>query len=389
MMVLFLKGVCVADKALVNPEVISWARERCGLTPDMLAKKLNTKVARYLSWEDGVDQPTFKQAQKLANAVHVPFGYFFLPGPPVEELAIPDLRTIGGRAPRSPSPDLIETVRSVVAKQEWFKDFLIENSAEELNFIGSFDFREVEPQVVVRDICSVLEIENSPDLRKGDNDTYLTRLVNACEDKRILVMRSGIVGTNTRRKLDVSEFRGFAIADSLAPVIFINSADANSARLFTLVHELAHLWIGSSGISSVEPEDQREEAFCNQVAGEFLVPRAEFLNRWDNGSDYLSNFAILSSEFHVSRLVIARRALQLDLVSKETYQNFYRSEVEDFKKQDRGGGDFYRNSKARNSALFSRAVIREALRNKMLLRDAGRLLDISPSKIKDYYSGLS
>lgn len=378
----------MADKAFVNPEIISWARERCGYTPGLLAKKLNTKVDRYLSWEDGKDHPTFKQAQKLANVVHVPFGYFFLREPPLEDLPIPDLRRVGGTPLGKPSPELIETVRSVMAKQEWFKDYLVENGAEPLEFIGRFNFKDVKPSVVVEDICSVLEIDNAPELRKGNGDAYLTRLIKACEEKRILVMRSGIVGTNTHRKLSVSEFRGFAIADRLAPLVFINSADAKTARLFTLIHELAHLWIGSSGVSSVEPDDHKEEAFCNQVAGEFLVPKDEFDELWDTDVAIDSNFLTLSSYFHVSSLVVARRALQFGRISKASYQDFYRAELERFKDQG-GGGDFYRNSTARNSSLFSRAVIREALRSNMLLRDAGKLLDISPSKIKDYYSELS
>ncbi len=378
----------MVDKAFINPEIISWARQRCGYTPGLMAKKLNTKLDRYLSWEDGKDQPTFKQAQKLANVAHVPFGYFFLREPPTEDLPIPDLRRVGGTPLGKPSPELIETVRSVMAKQEWFKDYLLENGAEPLEFVGRFNFQEFEPSVIVEDICSVLEINNAPDFRKGDSDAYLSRLIKACEEKRILVMRSGIVGTNTHRKLNVSEFRGFAIADRLAPLVFINSADARTARLFTLIHELAHLWIGSSGVSSAEPDDQREEAFCNQVAGEFLVPKDEFDELWEDDVSMNTNFVNLSSYFHVSTLVVARRALQFSRISKASYQDFYKAELERFKNQG-GGGNFYRNSTARNSSVFARAVIREALRSKMLLRDAGKLLDISPSKIKDYYSELS
>ncbi len=378
----------MVDKAFINPEIISWARQRCGYTPGLMAKKLNTKIDRYLSWEDGKDQPTFKQAQKLASVVHVPFGYFFLREPPTEDLPIPDLRRVGGTPLGKPSPELIETVRSVMAKQEWFKDYLLENGAEPLEFVGRFNFQEVDPSVIVEDICSVLEINNAPDFRKGDSDAYLSRLIKACEEKRILVMRSGIVGTNTHRKLNVSEFRGFAIADRFAPLVFINSADARTARLFTLIHELAHLWIGSSGVSSAEPDDQREEAFCNQVAGEFLVPKDEFDELWGDDVSMNINFVNLSSHFHVSTLVIARRALQFSRISKASYQDFYKAELERFKNQG-GGGNFYRNSTARNSSVFARAVIREALRSKMLLRDAGKLLDISPSKIKDYYAELS
>lgn len=379
----------MAEKALVNPEIVAWARERSGYSPGLLARKLNTRVSRYLSWEDGQDQPTFKQAQKLANAVHIPFGYFFLPKPPIESLPIPDLRTVEGRGVRQPSPELIEVVRSVIAKQEWFKDYLVEQGAEPLPFVGSFNFRSSSPKEVVASICAVLEIQNSPELRKGTHEAYLTRLIRACEANGILVMRAGVVGANTSRKLNVSEFRGFAIADKLAPVIFINSADAKTARLFTLIHELAHLWIGSSGVSNADPDDQQEEAFCNHVSGEFLVPETEFQKNWTAERTLEENLANISSYFHVSKLVVARRALQFQFVSKATYQDFYKSEFDRLKREDSGGGDYYRNSTARNSNIFARAVLRQALGNKMLLRDAGKLLDISPSKIKNYDAELS
>jgi len=270
----------------------------------------------------------------------------------------------------------------------WFKDYLVEQGAEPLSFIGSFNFRSSSPKEVVDSICAVLEIQNSPELRKGTHEAYLTRLIRACEANGILVMRAGIVGANTSRKLNVSEFRGFAIADELAPVIFINSADAKTARLFTLIHELAHLWIGSSGVSNAGLDDQQEEAFCNQVSGEFLVPEIEFQKNWTPERTLEENFANISSFFHVSNLVAARRALQFQFISKATYQDFYQSEVNRFKRES-SGGDYYQNSTARNSNVFARAVLRQALGNKMLFRDAGKLLDMSPSKIKDYYAELS
>jgi Zn-dependent peptidase ImmA (M78 family) len=199
-------------------------------------------------------------------------------------------------------------------------------------------------------------------------------------------MRSGIVGNNTRRKLDVGEFRGFAISDSLAPVVFINSADAPAARLFTLVHELAHLWLGSSGISNAAPAStRREEIFCNAVAGEFLAPREAFIGQWEASvSDLPLRLSELAARFHVSTLVIARRALDLGLIDSATYSEHYRAALERFRQLHSGGGNFYRNAGAKNSTRFARAVIAEALGGRLLMRDAARLLGVQPAKIKEF-----
>jgi Zn-dependent peptidase ImmA (M78 family) len=202
----------------------------------------------------------------------------------------------------------------------------------------------------------------------------------------VLVMRSGIVGNNTHRKLDVGEFRGFAISHSLAPVVFINSSDAPSARLFTLLHELAHIWLGCSGISNAVPGNtRREEVVCNGVAGEFLAPSVVFAELWAASSQDLAvRVAELAQRFHVSRFVIIRRALDMDLVDQETYSTFYRAELDAFRAADGGGGSFYRNAGAKNSARFAKAVIAEAFSGRLLLRDAGKLLGVQPSKIRDF-----
>lgn len=239
-------------------------------------------------------------------------------------------------------------------------------------------------------------IEVAADIRRALNvtaeqgqrtwETYFRDLVDAAERVGVLVMRSGIVGNNTRRKLDVGEFRGFAISDALAPVVFINSADAPSARLFTLLHELAHLWIGRSGISNAAPGNTRkDETFCNAVAGEFLAPRELFLPLWEGATPELNlRVAELARRFHVSRLVIMRRALDLSLVDRVTYNEHYLSELNAFRDQDGGGGNFYRNAGAKNSLRFAQAVIAEALSGRLLLRDAGRLLGVQPHKIREF-----
>lgn len=363
--------------------MLHWARIRVGLDMDEAAMVIGVKPEQFQHWENGDLQPTFKQAQRVANALHTPFGYLFLSDPPSDESTLPDLRTVGGTPVSKPSVDLRETVQHSIQRQEWFIDYLKEQGAQPLPFVGRFNTRSNVAEVA-QDIRNVLGV----DVEQGQRnwETYYRELIEASERAGVLVMRSGIVGNNTHRKLDVGEFRGFAISHPLAPVVFINSADAPSARLFTLLHELAHLWIGSSGISSVVPGNtRREETTCNAIAGEFLAPTSLFTRLWTTSTqDMAERVAELAHRFHVSRFVIIRRALDMGLVDQATYSAFYRAELDNFRSAEGGGSSFYRNAGAKNSARFARAVIAEAFSGRLLLREAGRLLGVQPSKIRSF-----
>jgi Zn-dependent peptidase ImmA (M78 family)/DNA-binding XRE family transcriptional regulator len=362
---------------------MSWSRRRAGLSEAELAQSIPVNEDKVFAWETGESKPTFRQAQQWAQLAHVPFGYLFLSAPPADELPLPDLRTVGGTAPMSPSIDLLDTVREILRKHEWYLDYLNDQEKAPLPFVGKFSAASAIPEVVA-DIRAVLGVKEVPQRQGGDE--YLRQLIAGADDAGILVMRSGIVGSNTHRKLDVGEFRGFAISDKFAPIVFINIADAPAARLFTLIHELAHIWIGSSGISSVTPSSTRkDEVFCNAVAGEFLVPEADFSPLWSKAGNWVLQLPALAGKFYVSKLVIARRACDLGFISSEMYSQYYLAELHAHRHQKKnGGGDFYRAAGSKNSKRFSRAVISETVSGRLLLRDAGRLLGIQPAKIHTY-----
>lgn len=375
----------MTTQALINPELLSWARHRSGLSEDVLAKKLQIKLERLNEWELGKAKPTFKQAQKIAKLTHTPFGFLFLPKPPVESLPIPDFRTVAGRDVHQPSPELRDILSQVLKKQEWYRDYLIDNELPANPYVGSISVETPVSQAVLS-IRTALRVDTPT---AGSWEEYQRALIDAVENAGILVMRSGIVGNNTHRKLHVAEFRGFAITDDYAPLVFINSSDAPSARLFTLIHELAHIWLGSSGISNLEPSNAAQEAYCNQVAGEFLVPKSRLMEMWSPEDSLRVNCTTIAAQCHVSKLVVAKRAADLNLISRHDYAVFYQDELRAYQNQDSDGGNFYRNTTAKNSAKMSKAVISEALSGRLLLRDAGRLLGISPSSLKAYASQLS
>lgn len=370
----------MSQAALVNPSLLTWSRERAGLSTEQVAKKLPVKPNRVQEWEAGETKPTFLQAQKWASLAHIPFGFLFLQQPPVEQLPLPDLRTVGGIAPQRPSLELLDTVRDSIRKQDWYLEYLQNEEHQPLAFVGRFNSRSQVAEVV-DDIRRILRV--NPDIARLDYDKYSRALIEAAETAGILVMRSGIALGNTHRKLEVSEFRGFAISNAYAPVIFVNSSDAPSARLFTLLHELAHIWIGSSGVSDGNTANGRdEERFCNAVAGEFLAPEAQFRTLWNADVNWEENLAPLATRFHISKLAIGRRALDLGYISRAQYSAYYRMILKAFQDKEGGAGDYYRNVTAKNSPRLSKAVLTEAMSGRMLLRDAGHLLGVQPAKLR-------
>lgn len=377
----------MTQTAFINPAILSWSRQRAGLSEAQIAKGLALKIVKVKKWEGGQNLPTFNQAQKWAVITQIPFGFLFLKAPPQEHLPIPDLRTVGGVFPHKPSLNLMDTVRDVLRKQDWYLEYLQDHERAPLPFVGRFNNHSPIKDVVA-DIRRVLGVTEAF-ARMGYED-YVRALVSGAEEAGILVMRSGVALGNTHRKLDVSEFRGFAISNPMAPVVFINSADAPTARLFTLMHELAHIWIGSTGVSDGSSQRARqEEAFCNAVAGEFLAPELIFRAHWVSDVHWEENLGPLAGRFRVSALVIARRARDLGYISNDQYGAYYRRILQEYRDKDGSGGDYYRTAAIRNSTRLSKAVLAEAQSGRILLRDAGKLLGVQPAKLKTYGMKLS
>jgi len=371
-------------QAMINPHILSWARQRAGLNVHNLARKLNIDEEKLTSWERGDVRPTFKQAQCYAHNTYVPFGYLFLKQPPKDELPIPDLRTVGDHATGEISINLRDVVRDVLQRQLWYQEYQIERSAEPVIVVGSLSI-QAPVLTIVADMKAHLGLKPWPE--RGNWEDYTRDLIARIEFLGILVMRSGMVGSNTHRLLSIDEFRGFAIADQLAPVIFINTADCPEARLFTLIHELTHIWLGESGISDANPRSQRQvEQLCNAVAAEFLAPEDEFNAHWQtDASNWKANLPLLSNHFHVSQWVVARRALELSLIADSEYWSYVNKLQADYKAREKNGSPSYnRVQTGKVSKRLAQAVASEALSGRMLLRDAWQLIGIKPDKLAAY-----
>lgn len=366
--------------AQIHPENISWARERAQLNTTVLAKKLKITEKKLISWESGDGKVTFKQAKALADVLLIPFGYLFLEKVQNKTLSIPDLRTLANQGVHKPSVELIKIVQLIQEQQSWYKDYLLRQG-----FDVPLNIRIFNANSSIIEIVADMRRELSVDVehRKGNWEDFFRLLVKKIEDLGILVVRQGNLGS-VNQPLSVAEFRGFALFDPIAPFIFINQADALSARLFTLVHELAHIWIGQSGVSDASVHaDRKEEVLCNAVAAEFLVPANSFIQLWKESGQWQANLADLKAYFHVSTWVLARRALTLNLINDSDYNQYINKIKEDYKNREKskGGPTYYVTKKSQLSEHLSHAVVAEALSGRMLLRDAGQLLGIKPHNI--------
>jgi len=376
--------------AFVTRRVLRWARLRRNITEAAVAKRLGTSVDNVRSWEsEGSDNyPTIRQAQNIAGMLNIPLGYLFLSEPPSLTTELPDLRTVSGEPVRDPSPEFLDALYDVLRKRDWYREYLESRYVvEPVPFIGRFTVEDA-PELIARDIVAVLGIDDDMRRRSANWESFLTAFVRKTEAAGILVFRSGIVEANTHRSLSVKEFRGFAITDDLAPLIFINAKDAKVAQIFTLAHELAHLWIGESGVSNpnyaLRPEDQvnHVDRLSDKVAAEVLVPKADFLMRWDQTRTSTSNLQNLAAHYRVSRFVVLRRAYEADRITYTEFQQFYDEFITDYHEPTGEGGNFYNLFLARNGATLTHALITAAVEGQIARLDAARLLNVRVETIE-------
>jgi len=378
----------VTTEAFINPAVLRWARQREHLTRVNAARSVGFNEERLEAWEAGTDRPTLRQAQTLAQKLGIPFGYLYLPSPPVEELPLPDLRTVADAATLAPSPELSAVLADVLAMQEWYREYLEEAGAEPITFVGRFTLAaNPEPRIVADEIRERFGINGDVRQRVHSWEEFLRYFIQTSEAQGVMVLRSGVVGNNAHRKLEVAEFRGFAISDDLAPLVFINGQDAKAAQIFTLAHEIAHLWFGVSGISNPNyralssEQGNPVERLCNRTAAELLVPSADFSEQWQNADAIEENLQRLAARYRVSAFVVLRQAYDLKRIDGETYWTNYDALLGKTTKPQGGGGNFYATLFARNSKTMTTAIVRALAEGKILHRDAARLLNVKVSTL--------
>ncbi len=364
----------------VKPALLRWAQKRSGQNIQILYKK----IPKLKLWETGEAKPTLRQLEEFAKIVHTPIGYLLLDKPPVEKVPIPDFRKIPNMNQKDPSPNLLDTLYICQRRQDWYKDYMHSMREQPLSFIGS-----VRPLVsnIVKTAENIRKILNFSIKERKELPTWtnaLSRFIEQANSVGILVMVSGIVGNNSHRKLDPKEFRGFALSDPLAPLIFINGADTKAAQMFTIAHELAHLWINQTAVSNTQaltiPKHQIE-SWCNKVAAELLVPLNVIHKLYDNKKikrNFSSEVQRLARYFKVSSLVILRRIYDMNKLTAEDFSTRYKAELKKLKqkKKKSSGGDFFLTLGVRVSHRFAKALVSHTLEGHTSFRESFQLLGI-------------
>ena len=382
----------MADKALITKEVLRWARETARFSIENAASKINISEKKLHDWESSSSEeyPSIKQAEKLAKLYRRPLAVFYLPSIPKDFQTLRDFRS---RNKNEFSTALIFMMREIQEKQYWLKNSLIETGESQLDFVGKFSSSN-PPDEVAEDIRVNLNI-NTSEL----NDNPLKYWSEKAESKRIFISFSSFF--HTRMKLDLNEVKGFAIADNYAPFIFVNSHDWKNAKLFTLVHELAHLWINESGVSNETEIQFREdvnldpvEKFCNEVAANTLLPENEFKESFERLANLsLNNISMVSRKFGVSNITLLIRAYKLDLINDNEY-NSMKSEAEkqfleyerimkrkeELQKKKDGGPSFYLLQAKRNGKAFSSIVLDNYKGGFISGLEASQLLNVKLNK---------
>ncbi len=355
--------------------VLRWAARRARLHDDELA----ARFPKWLLWLSRDAQPTLKQLEDFARLTHTAFGYFFLPQPPALALPVPDFRTLRDEGLAEPSSDLLDTLYLCQQRQDWYRDHARMHGLPALPFVGSASVQGA-PDAAAQRLRETLGLSSEARRQMPTWTDALRQLIAKAEDAGVLVMVSSVVGSNSHRKLDVGEFRGFALADSLAPLVFLNGADSKAAQMFTLAHELAHVWLGATGVSDTqagEVPEQQTERWCNQVAAELLMPLEELRAAHNPNAPIPDEIQRLAREFKVSTLVALRRLFDAGYISRAALWQHYREEQErlrTLKERSSPGGDFYRSLSVRTSKRFARAIVSSTLEGLTSFPDAFRML---------------
>ncbi len=383
----------MADKAFITSEILKWARESARISVEDAAKKVSVSPERYLTWEDGIDYPTIRQAKILAKSFRRPFSLFFLPEIPKDFQLLQDYRRDDAQKLDTAS---LFIIRDVQEKQNWISELYEEIGEDKLPFVGKYSIND-SPEIVARDILDTLKI--SPN---NYQKTPIKEWIDKAETAGIFISRASYL--HSHLVLDRNLIQGFAIADKFAPFVFVNSKNWNAPQLFTLVHELAHIWIAKSGISNeidIDFTDKSKfhpvELFCNQVAANALMPR-ELITQF--GTDtFDSNNMIFkqAKELGISSFALLVRALNLNIISQSKYKILKQDAQDEFEKflerekikkekqrERKGGPDAYLLRLNKNSKLFTRIVMDSFNNGSLSPSIASNLLNTQINKFEKF-----
>ena len=375
----------------ISLSVLEWLIHKAEVSGNTSAYDLLKK------WRYGKKQATFHQIEELSKKMQIPLGYFFLQKPPIETCPLTEFRTVdsvdnGGE----PSANLVDTFDMMIDVQDWMRDYVKDMGQEKKAYVASCNEKmsvTAISETIRRDLHLV---EDWMCQQKSAKESF-NFLRHRCQNEGILIMMNGVVGSNTHRPLNLQEFRAFTLVDDYVPLIFINAQDSHSGRLFSLLHEIAHIWIGINSIyndnlANIENTVSPKEQLCNAVASELLVPVHIFQKAWnENQESLLERINHLSRTFTCSSVVIARKALDAKYIPEDEYHKITALAIKNYKAmQDKkkSGGNYYNTMASRLDANFVYAITESAKAGRTQYSDIYRLTNTNRTTFKEIYQRL-
>ena len=376
----------------IAPEVLTWALKQAD---DVV---IDTSVlSRVQQWIEGIKQPTFNQIEELSKKTRVPLGYFFLKTPPKEDIKLVDFRTVDSVELINPSRELVDTISDMERICSWLHDYRVEEGFDTCKAVGYVKGKKdpVEIAKLIRDYLGITKDWYTETSGANESFSYIRERINQIG---ITIMMSGIVRNNTRRALNVEEFRAFALIDDMAPLIFINSADSYGGRLFSLFHELAHIILGENDLFNDRQRTiakvSATETLCNGIAAELLVPRDDFISEWDNNTaeDVFDKVSSIAKKYHSGLIVIARKALDNGRLSGNEYNEIAKRVIEKFREsreeKESGGGNFYNTLSSRVDRILVQSICTGLSEGHITYPEAFRLTNTNMKTFPDLASRL-
>lgn len=310
-----------SELAPITPAVMRWARITAKYSIEEAAAKLGRLENELIAWEDGADEPTVVQARNAAKLYRRSFAVLFLPEPPADFSVIPDYRKLPLTGIRAYSRELTFLLRETHERLAWAGEFLTAEEHAPLDFVGSATIKDA-PGNVAEAIRQRLGVGTDDTARCADTESALRMWIAKAEDAGVFVFRTGTV--------ESAEACGFVLSDTLSPFIYLNSNDAKARQLFTLAHELVHLWVNQSAVSNMAhsghaPNRQIEqtETFCNKVAALLLLDPARLTierAKLPPDMNVVEAADRLAKKFKVSGEVVARQLLDKGEIRDEDYE---------------------------------------------------------------------
>ena len=382
----------------LNPHILKWAREAAGLSVDEAAHALGfkntrdrTAAERLHAMEAGEEEPSRTVLLNMARAYHRSRLVFYLREPPRIGDRGQDFRRAPGVNPAEYDPTLDALIRDIRGRQGIVNDLLEQTDPKRVDYVASVTM-DVPPAELARRITDRLGFSLAEFRQQATVQAAFSNLRDKVEASGAFVLLLGNLGS-FHTNIPSGVFRGYAIADPVAPFIVVNDQDAYVAWAFTTLHELTHLWLGTTGVSGGSI-DTEIESYCNDVAGEMLLPEVEmnelrFLRR-ASLQETIGAVAQFASRRKISRAMVAYKLLRVNVITRDRWRELDKHYEDEWiatqaqsaaKDKNEGGPSYYVVKRHRLGHALLDLVKNSLAEGFLTYTRAGQVLGVKPRNV--------